>query len=57
MNQCPSGFGCLQTTPSAGVCWPGLNGGGGGGCSSDGGHGTMVLGLAFAALLIKRKRK
>lgn len=57
-NMCPSGFGCLATTGTAGVCWPGADGGGGGGCNTTSGNGlTMLAGLGFAAALISRRRR
>jgi len=56
-NMCPSGFGCLATTGTAGVCWPGESGGGGG-CSTSGGNGlAMLAGLGFASALITRRRR
>jgi uncharacterized protein (TIGR03382 family) len=56
-NDCPSGFGCLQTTGTAGVCWPGADNGGGGGCNSSGDSGVILAGLGFAAALVTRRRK
>jgi uncharacterized protein (TIGR03382 family) len=56
-NMCPSGFGCLATTGTAGVCWPGESGGGGG-CNTSGSNGLALLaGLGFATALITRRRR
>jgi len=58
MNSCPSGFGCVAEGGTAGVCWPGANNGGGsGGCNSDGGHGTLLMGIGFALFVLVRRRK
>lgn len=55
---CPGGFTCLETAPSAGVCWP--SSGDGGGCNTTGsGNGGNLLLLAFALLglvVVRRKR-
>jgi uncharacterized protein (TIGR03382 family) len=61
-DACPSGFTCMAAG-STGVCWPGAdtgNGDGGktGGCNTGGGgSGPILLGLGFAALLFKRRRR
>jgi hypothetical protein len=57
-STCPSGFGCVMTGASTGVCWPGAESGGkGGGCDAGGNSGLpIVLGLTFAALLCTRRR-
>jgi uncharacterized protein (TIGR03382 family) len=57
MSGCPSGFGCVATGGTNGVCWP--NGDNGkGGCSTSGGDGAFLLALgALGALLITRRRK
>jgi uncharacterized protein (TIGR03382 family) len=57
MNQCPGGFGCLTTTPGAGVCWPGADNGGGGGCNTGGDSGASFAGLGFAVALVTRRRR
>lgn len=56
-GQCPSGFGCLDTglNNGTGVCFPGFDDGTGG-CSSGSGA-PIGFGLAFAALLVVRRRK
>jgi hypothetical protein len=53
---CPPGFACLGSAPS-GVCWPSADsgGGGGGGCASGSSGGPILLGLAFAALVLRRR--
>ncbi len=57
-NTCPSGFGCLATTGTAGVCWPGAdNGGGGGGCSTTGTSGAPLFLLGLGAMFLVRRRK
>ncbi len=55
-GECPSGFGCLANG-SSGVCWPGYNDGSskGGGCQSGGD--TTFLGLGFALLFLRRRKK
>lgn len=58
-NACPSGFSCLASG-TGGVCWPAA--GDGGGCSTgDGrgqaGNGCILLGLGFAAILVRRRRR
>jgi len=57
-GECPDGFGCLPTMDGAtmGYCWPGYNEGGGSGCNSGAG-GSVTCGLAFAALLVTRRKK
>jgi uncharacterized protein (TIGR03382 family) len=57
MNQCPSGFGCLVTTPGSGVCWPGADSGGGGGCNTGGDSGVILAGLGFAVALVTGRRR
>ncbi len=52
MNQCPSSFDCVAVS-SGGVCYPAADSGGGG-CSSSSG-GSMLLGLGFAAVLLRRR--
>ena len=57
MNGCPSGFGCVSTTGTMGVCWPGADHGGGG-CTTGNGDGAVILALAaLVAMLITRKRQ
>jgi uncharacterized protein (TIGR03382 family) len=57
-NTCPGGFGCLQTSGTAGVCWPGADSGGSGGCNTSGSNGlAMLAGLGFATALITRRRR
>jgi hypothetical protein len=59
-DDCPGGYGCVETGDS-GVCWPGA--GGGGGClsaSSDFGSTPTLpigLGLAIGALMLRRRRR
>jgi hypothetical protein len=57
-GQCPDGFGCLPTMDGAtmGYCWPGYNDGGSSGCNSGAG-GSVTCGLAFAALLVSRRKR
>jgi uncharacterized protein (TIGR03382 family) len=57
MDQCPTGFGCLSTGGTGGVCWPGADNGGGGGCNTGGDSGVILAGLGFAAALITRRRR
>jgi uncharacterized protein (TIGR03382 family) len=57
-EQCPSGFGCLDTGngDGNGVCFPGFDEGGG--CLDAGGSGgPITAGLGFAALLFVRRRR
>jgi len=56
-GECPSGFGCLDSGNGVGVCWPGYNDGTskGGGCQSGGN--TTFLGVGFALLFLRRRRK
>ncbi len=54
---CPSGFGCLPTGPSAGVCWPGAESGGGTTCSSGGNAAGGFFFLGLVALMITRRRR
>ncbi len=58
-DQCPDGFGCLDAGNNMGVCWLGASKSGGGGCCETGGdsRGSIVLGLAFGALLITRRKR
>ena len=61
-NQCPSGFGCLDTGTGAGVCFLGYDEGGGddggGGCSSSGGPlGPLGLGLGLGAFVFARRKR
>ena len=57
-NTCPSGFGCLETTGTSGVCWPGADsGGGGGGCSTTGTAGAPLFLLGLGAMFLVRRRK
>ena len=53
-GSCPSGFGCLQTTATTGVCWPVEESG----CCSTGGSpaGPILLGLGLLALVLRRRR-
>ena len=59
MHACPSGFGCVATSASAGVCWPGADsGGGGGGCNTSGDSTVPIaLTLGLGALLISRRKR
>jgi len=57
-DQCPSGFACLGDANGGGVCW--LGGSSGGGCCETGrgdSRGSILFGLAFAAVWITRRRK
>ena len=56
-GQCPDGFGCLESAPSSGVCWPGFDDGTGGVCSAGGAGGAMSLGLMLGAMLFARRRR
>jgi len=61
-NGCPSGFTCLPTGGTTGVCWPGGdNGSTAGGCSAEGGDasGPMMigLGLLFGLFFMRRRRR
>jgi hypothetical protein len=52
---CPDDFGCVSAG-AGGVCWPGA--GDDGGCSTThGDQGIVLLGLAFGALVIGRRRR
>ncbi|MBA2539525.1 MAG: Ig-like domain-containing protein [Deltaproteobacteria bacterium] len=55
-DQCPSGFGCLDTGGGTGngVCFPGYEPGG---CDAGGGGAPITAGLGFAALLFARRRR
>jgi hypothetical protein len=56
-SMCPDGFGCLADGNGGGVCW--LGAGDGGGCCQTGHgdpRGSILFGLGFAALWIKRRR-
>ena len=56
---CPSGFECI-VGGNQGVCWPNdPNGSSSGGCSTSGssGAGTMLLGLGFALVAARRRRR
>lgn len=57
-NDCPDGYDCLGFE-DGGVCWPAAGGGGGGCSSSDDGGGALPigLGLAFAGLVVGRRRR
>ena len=57
MQACPSGFGCVSTGPSQGVCWPGADNGGGGGCNTTDHGGALAFGLGLGAMLITRRRR
>lgn len=58
-GQCPDGFGCLESGPDKGVCWPGFDDGTGGGCCSANSDpaGPMVLGAAVCGMLVLRRRR
>jgi V8-like Glu-specific endopeptidase len=52
---CPSGFECLEQTPSVGACWPAAAG-----CCDAGGAGspaTALVGLGAVALGLRRRRR
>ncbi|MBX3159148.1 MAG: hypothetical protein KF773_24480 [Deltaproteobacteria bacterium] len=57
-NACPSGFTCLATTGTNGVCWPGDSGG----CSTNGQRtgatapAFLLLGFVVVGLVIRRRR-
>ncbi len=55
-DDCPGGFDCIEG--GGGVCWPG-DGDGGGCLSADNDTPTLpiALGIAFAALLVRRRRR
>ncbi len=63
---CPSGFTCVSTGGSDGVCWPTGGDGGGGGCSAAGGRGagagvwlllSALAGLVLAGTRPRRRRR
>jgi hypothetical protein len=59
-HNCPGGFGCIDDGTGTGtLCWLGADDGGGGCCDVHHGdsRGSIVFGLGFAALWIKRRRK
>ena len=58
VGQCPSDFGCLETAPEMGVCWPGYDDGSGGcGCQSNrGGAAGMMLLLGWVVLSCRKRR-
>ena len=56
-SACPSGFGCLVTTPGSGVCWPGADSGGSGGCNTSGDSGVILAGLGFGVALVTGRRR
>jgi MYXO-CTERM domain-containing protein len=55
-NACPPGFDCLATG-NGGACWPSQ--GDGGGCCDSGNAGapTMLFGIGFVALFVRRRRR
>ncbi len=53
---CPSGFGCVATGATGGVCWSGAADGGGG-CNSSGNSGAALMALGLEVLLVTRKRR
>ena len=55
-DACPAGFECLGATGELGSCWPASEDGG---CCDSGGRGapTMLLGLGFVALVLRRRRR
>jgi hypothetical protein len=57
MTGCPGGFSCIDAGGGNGVCWPAD--GDGGICSAGGGKsgGLTLLLIAFAGILITRKRR
>lgn len=58
-DQCPGGFGCLDTGAgnNAGVCWLGADKSSGGCCDTRGdSRGSILFGLGFAALFVTWKR-
>jgi hypothetical protein len=58
VGQCPSEFGCLETGPDMGVCWPGYDDGSGGCCqSSRSSKGSALLGFAVLVLVCRRRRR
>jgi len=56
-DACPDGFSCLGDGTGGGVCW--LGGSSGGCCETGHGdsRGSILFGLAFAAVWITRRRK
>jgi hypothetical protein len=60
-TSCPSGFDCIATgsTGTGGACWPHASGGGGGCCDAGGAGGptTMLVGIGFVAVLMRRRRR
>ena len=57
-SSCPSGFSCVSTSGTGGVCWPGADNGGGGCTTGDSGNGPLVMvGLLGAALMFSRRRR
>jgi hypothetical protein len=58
-GECPDGFGCLESAPGQGVCWPGFDDGTGGGCCSAGSDpaGPMFLGGGVCGMLLLRRRR
>ena len=60
-STCPTGFGCVTTSGTGGVCWPGAgtnnNNGGSGGCSATGGTGVLAVGLCLGVLALARRRR
>jgi uncharacterized protein (TIGR03382 family) len=56
-GQCPASFGCRDDGTGGGFCWPGFDEGGIG-CSTGGSPvGPIALGLAFAALVFRRRSR
>jgi uncharacterized protein (TIGR03382 family) len=55
-STCPSGFSCVATSPTAGVCWPAPEEDGGCSTSSNGSPLFALLGLG-ALVMIMRRRK
>jgi hypothetical protein len=55
-NACPAGFECLAAGGTQGACWPTEDSGGG--CCDSGGAGapTMLFGIGFIAILLRRRR-
>ncbi len=55
-STCPSGFGCVETSPGNGVCWPQPEDDGGCSTSSNGSPMFALLGLGALFIVVRRRK-